>query len=424
MGRQTWRSLALAGLALVTASCATAPPPAPSAPPPPTATPGPPVPPPPVAPTPTPAPTPLPPVVVEPTPLERLGASYRTQARELERAGRLRRALDAWKLALTIKPDDAEALEGRRALEARIESTLADRMRLGREALAKDDHLEARRQFLAALALDPTNAGAFEALQRQVRELRFRSHTVRRGETLATIAERYYGDRSRAEVVWELNQLPPNPRLAPGMVLRIPEIPGVPFVDPEARVAVRPPETPAAPSGPGAPPAPPGGPAAPAPPTVETPKSEDGVQISPYLVSAREAFEKGEFQVALADIDRALTANHGPDGMDLKKAILYGLGRNQFNQRRWDESYKTLTQLVSLQPDYRDTATLLRQTRERLVQDHYSQGLRLFQQEQLEAAIKEWRIVLDFDPQHANAKKNIEQAERLLQALRQRQQRR
>ena len=48
------------------------------------------------------------------------------------------------------------------------------------------------------LALDPANQTAFDALQSDVQEVGFITHTVRAGETLATIAQRYYGDRSRA----------------------------------------------------------------------------------------------------------------------------------------------------------------------------------------------------------------------------------
>lgn len=76
------------------------------------------------------------------------------------------------------------------------------------------------------LALDPSNRDAFATLQQQVREVRQVNHTVRAGESLASIAQQYYGDRSRSEVIWETNQLPPNPKLNPGMVLKIPEIPG------------------------------------------------------------------------------------------------------------------------------------------------------------------------------------------------------
>ena len=38
-------------------------------------------------------------------------------------------------------------------------------------------------------------------------------------------------------------------------------------------------------------------------------------------------------------------------------------------------------------------------------------------QEKLREAIARWRTVLEYDPSHANAKKNIDQAERMLQNL-------
>src|SRR5262249_57086788 len=75
---------------------------------------------------------------------------------------------------------------------------------------------------------------AFQALQNEARDVEFVTHTVKPGDTLQSLALRYYGDRSRSEVIWETNQLPPNPKLTAGMTLKIPEIPGVPFVHPEA----------------------------------------------------------------------------------------------------------------------------------------------------------------------------------------------
>jgi tetratricopeptide (TPR) repeat protein len=340
------------------------------------------------------------------------------KAQELEASGLLRQALDEWKIALTIKPDDADARAGRQALEGRIERGVADRVRQGREALARGEPLEARRHFLAALALDPNSRAAFDALQNEIKEVRFVSHTVRRGETLATIAERYYGDRSRAEVIWETNQLPPNPRLTVGSTLKIPEIPGVPFVH------ERPPTpTVAAAPGPAGAPSPAPDPARPG--TLEPTRPEGGEErpgLNPLLVEAKEALDKGDYAQALADVDRLLVSNaQNEEGLDLKKAILYNLGRNQLTQKRYGESYRTLGQLASLQPNYRDVSTLLRQARDPLIEQHYLQGVRLFQAERLEDAVREWRQVLELDPQHANAKKNIEQAERLLRALQQRQ---
>lgn len=395
------RSLLLAGLGLVLGACAASTPP-PAAPPA-TSTP---------APTPGPAPAApgAPPSTVAPAPLsprQQLAAGHKDKARRLERSGDLRQALDEWKIALTIDPTDQDAQAAQRQLVARMDRAVTERLTQGRESLEKGDHLEARRHFLAVLAVDPANQAAFSALQNDVKEIRFVPHTVRAGETLATISERYYGDRSRSEVIWETNQLPPNPRLSAGMVLKIPEIPGVPFVLPELRP--KPPEPVARPDAP--------------PPPTEPTRPTETVEINPLLVGAREALEKGEYQVALADVDRVLASNaQNPDAAELKKAVLYGLGKSQLGQRKYEDSVKTFVQLARLTPTYQDSPTLLKQARERAAQQHYAQGLQLYREEKLEDAITEWKAVLEFEPDHANAKKNIEQAERLLKSLQQRQQ--
>jgi tetratricopeptide (TPR) repeat protein len=396
------RSLLLGGLGLLLGACAAATPP-PAAPPA-TATP------PPAAPAPAPAAPTAPPPTVAPVPAplsprQQLAAGHKDKARRLERSADLRQALDEWKIALTIDPADQDAQAGQRQLQARMDRSITERMTQGREALEKGDHLEARRHFLAVLAVDPANQAAFWALQNDVKEIRFVPHTVKAGETLATISERYYGDRSRSEVIWETNQLPPNPRLSAGTVLKIPEIPGVPFVLPELRP--KPPEPVARPDAP---------PPEPARPT-------ETVEINPLLVGAREALEKGEYQVALADVDSVLASNaQNPDAAELKKAVLYGLGKSQLGQRKYEDSVKTLVQLARLAPAYQDSPTLLKQARERAAQQHYAQGLQLYREEMLEDAIAQWKTVLEYEPEHANAKKNIEQAERLLKSLQLRQQ--
>jgi tetratricopeptide (TPR) repeat protein len=398
--------LVLGALALLLGACAAATPP-PAAPRP---VPGPSAAPPAPAPPPTAPPSPAPPVVtapapVSPSPRQQLATGHRDRALQLESSGDLRQALDEWKIALTIDPADQAAQDGRRQLQARLERTIGERMAQGREALAKGEHLEARRHFLAVLAMDPANQAAFSALQNDVKEIRFVPHTVKAGETLAIIAERYYSDRGRSEVIWETNQLPPNPRLSAGMLLKIPEIPGVPFVLPELRP--KPPEPVARPDA----------------PLPEPPRTSESVEINPLLVAARESLEKGEYQVALADVDRVLAGNaQNPDAVELRKAILYRLGKSQLGQRKYGESARTLTHLARLAPTYQDSPVLLKQARERAAQQHYAQGLQLYREEKLEDAISQWKAVLEYEPDHAYAKKSIEQAERLLRNLQQRQQ--
>ena len=345
-----------------------------------------------------------------------LAARHRQQAEALERDGQLRRAAEEWKIALAIAPGDARARESLRALQAHIDQAVAERLDEGRKALARGVQVEARRKFLAALALDPSNRAAFDALQSDTREVEFITHTVRAGDTLTALAQRYYGDRSRGEVIWETNQLPPNPRLAAGTTLKIPEIPGVPFVHPEAR---RPAPAVAAIPTPDVPrPGPTPGPAAPAAPST---KEEFTPEVNPLLAEAREALERSDFPDAIATVDKFLSGKPGDrEGLTVKKQALYGQAKSQLDARRYNESIQSLNQLARLQPDYEDAPSLLRQARTRIIEQHYTQGVRFYREEKLKEAIAEWRVVLEMDPSNANARRNIDQAEKLLRGLEQR----
>jgi tetratricopeptide (TPR) repeat protein len=352
----------------------------------------------------------------EPIARDPLAARHRQQAEALERDGQLRRAAEEWKIALTIAPADARARESLRGLQARIDQAVAERLDEGRKALARGVHVEARRKLLAALALDPSNRAAFDALQSDTREVEFITHTVRAGDTLGGLAQRYYGDRSRGEVIWETNQLPPNPRLAAGTTLKIPEIPGVPFVHPEARrpapvvAAIPTPDVPRTGPAPG-----------PSAPTAPPAKEEFAPEVNPLLAEAREALERSDYPDAVATVDKFLSGKPGDrEGLTLKKQALYGQARSQMNARQYGESIQSLNQLARLQPDYEDAPSLLRQARTRAIEQHYTQGVRFYREEKLREAIAEWRVVLEMDPGNANARRNIDQAEKLLRGLEQR----
>ncbi len=334
---------------------------------------------------------------------EPLMTPYRTKAIELAAEGRLHEALETWKVALTIDPKDPVSLQERQKLEERIRQTVAERLTRGQEALKRGAHLDARGHFLAVLAFDPSNREAFIALQQQVREVRQVNHTVRAGESLASIAQLYYGDRSRSEVIWETNHLPANPKLSPGMVLRIPEIPGLPFGRQDPPAARPRPEI--APTAPKAEPA------------------EDTPYVNPMLAEARESFERGEYASALSTIDQFLGQNpRSIEAIDLKRNVLLQQGKSLMEQNNLTDSFAALNQLSKLSPRDASVASLLGNVRGRLVQQHYNRGIVLYREEKLPGAINEWRTVLQYDPNHEGAKKNIATAERLLKGLQERQQ--
>jgi tetratricopeptide (TPR) repeat protein len=315
--------------------------------------------------------------------------AQRAKAEALERDGALRAALEATNVALTVDPDDPTLRETHTRLQGRIERAVTAQTQAAHAALGRKAYLEARRHYLAVLALDPANTVAFDGLRNEVKEVRFITHQIRAGDTLGSIAQRYYGDRSRSEVIWEINQLPRNPRLAVGASLRVPEIPGVPFY-------LTPRE---------------GGPP-------EPPREDLAPEVDPLLAEARDALERQSFAEALADVDRVLAANpRHAEAADLKKSVLYSLGKTLLGDKKYDESYQALIQLAKVAPRYHDTGDLVRQARAGLVQQRYNEGLRLYREEKLEQAIAQWKGVLQLEPNHPTARKNIEQAELILKKL-------
>jgi len=343
-------------------------------------------------------------------PRQALAAPYNDRAQALESDGRLREALQARQIALTINPDDAAARAAVAALQAKIEEQVAVHFKEGRAATQRGAQVVARRHYLAVLALDPNNRAAFDALREQTQEVDGISHTVKARETLAGLASEYYGNRALAEVIAETNKLQPNARLNPGMVLKIPEVPGVTLNRPGAR-----PPAPRAPlpTAPGAPTA-----AAPPGPAPPPPPREEAAEVNPLLAEAREAADRLDYGQALSDIDQLLASSpRNADALTLKKQVLYSQGKQQLDQRKYRDSYATLNQLSRIAPNYEDSATLMRQTRTRLIDEYYNSGIRYYREEKLPEAIAQWKAVLEIDPQHVNARKNLDQAERLLKQL-------
>ena len=99
-------------------------------------------------------------------------------------------------------------------------------------------------------------------------------------------------------------------------------------------------------------------------------------------------------------------------------AALYEKGKILLNQeKKYTES---LAVFERIDPSYKDVEELISNIRSHLVElaeEHYRKGVKLFVNEELAKAIKEWEETLYLNPEHQKAKKDIQDATVLLEKL-------
>ncbi|UXH80663.1 tetratricopeptide repeat protein [Roseateles amylovorans] len=117
-------------------------------------------------------------------------AAHLQRAQDMEKQGQLAEAALSWEVLTLLRPDNASYRDSQAALRKQIETAVADRLQRGQQAQKKGDLEGASNQYLTALALQPDNAPAAEALRAIEKERNRRTYlgtpsriTLRRGTT-------------------------------------------------------------------------------------------------------------------------------------------------------------------------------------------------------------------------------------------------
>src|SRR3989304_819825 len=103
--------------------------------------------------------------------LQQVAQRNQEESSRLEGAGRLRDALERWKIILTIDPQYPGASQKKRELEAKIKEQSNRHIVAGKELMQRRDKQGAQREFLAALRLDPLNRETLELLYQSEQQL-------------------------------------------------------------------------------------------------------------------------------------------------------------------------------------------------------------------------------------------------------------
>ena len=157
-----------------------------------------------------------------------LSAQYLVNAQELEKRGDLPAAMEKYKLALTADPGNSAAAEGQKQLSKRTTKIANDHYQLGLRYYNRGKYALARNEFLTALKYQQDHQGALKMVMSRESENApgYIFHVVKPGESLSAIAQKYYGDFKKFNVIAEFNSIEDVTMVKPGQRIMVPEING------------------------------------------------------------------------------------------------------------------------------------------------------------------------------------------------------
>lgn len=305
-------------------------------------------------------------------------AARKAKAEKLTRKGDLAEALVQWKVLETIAGGDPELARKRRAVEANAKRQAERHYNTARAALAKRRVKRARRQFLAALALDPKHEGAIEEL---------RSIEVR---------------RVRADRPAVTSPMPRMPNRERPKVAAKADVPAKAAAKRTAKSTSAARSTSTAKSQ--------------APPARKPDPTPRGTSES--LERAVALAKQGDY-IAAIPYYRSHLAQHPKDGNATKLLAVSHreAGISLYNRGKLRESLSHLEASVSYAGTNDTTVqSAVADAKSRLAQQSYEKGVRVFRQD-IAQAIALWEESLSYDPTHVKAKSYLDRAYKIQQTL-------
>lgn len=296
-----------------------------------------------------------------------------TRALEYEKEGELQKALYHLKIAGTLAPGDKQAAERIISLQAIIDRKSEKHFKRGIALFKKDQIIKARTELLIALRYDPFHEKAIEYLKSRLVEKDFVRYKVKKGDTVETIALEVYKDFSMDFLVASFMSLDKKGP-APGSVIKLPFL------------------------------------------VLESPAQPMNVKTK--LTEAQNFFKEKKYEKALSTVQEIL--EHDPESkeaLDLKNVSFFRLGKRLALKRKYPES---LEMFRKVDPEYEDIKETIFDAKANIAKQaelHYRKGVKSFLNEDLENAVMEWGKTLTLYPDHKKAKRDIENARRLLEKL-------
>jgi len=158
---------------------------------------------------------------------------YISKAQEFEARGDLVEALEQYKVALTVDPQNQLAKEKASQLESSLGELAEKHYQNGLAFHRKGEYNRARQEFLTTLRYNPDHPEAKKMLQEHVLEDQqvkgYVLHTIQPDESISMLAKKYYGDFKKFQIIAEYNQLEDATKVRGGQEIKVPVVEGIPF---------------------------------------------------------------------------------------------------------------------------------------------------------------------------------------------------
>ena len=333
------------------------------------------------------------------------------RALEYERRGQPLNALQHYEAALAV------IVAKKKGLEDSLRRDAEKRYHKGIEYYEQGKYSDARREFLAALRLKPDFPEVVELLK-PVPPPPFGQyvvHEVREGEYLAAIAEKYYGDKSKFEIIARVNGLEDATKLYTGMKLIIPKIKGMVLSDLEEE------------------------PSSEVPLEEETiyaakPEDEEESGEEPSSASEQEMgydpvaiyqeqgvtlLEEGQYLAALHEFQKVL--NTDPSRKKVQEYMAwahYRQGEVFFNRADYLKARDHFYEALRYDKEWAACKEYVIRAEDAYKEVHYLKGIEYFEEERLEDAIEQWQLVSKVDPNYKQVQNYLLRAQKLFEKIR------
>jgi tetratricopeptide (TPR) repeat protein len=307
-------------------------------------------------------------------PVAATGKRFEQRAAAYAAEGDVQAEIACWDFLTRLDPQNPLYRDRLAQLRSAVGEAAERHYRLAQTEIKRKNIQSARQHLLTALRLDPDRIDALRLLKRLSAVKATRAYRVQPGDTPAGIAEKVYGDPTKGFLIELYNDLENGGKLSDGRVLELPLL-APHYIKPRP-------------------------------------------DIDQSIEQAKASFQKHDYRQVLSLTREILL--YDPDNSeaaDLKNAALYETAAGLRRHGKYAEALKALRQVDSkykgVQKDIAELKALIAEEAEK----YYRIGVNHYVNEEFGSAIENWKKTLRLNPKHPKARKDIENARRLLQKL-------